>query len=56
MTVTAMDADLPPQTMTFSLVGGADQASFTITSGGALSFNSPPDFEVPTDADGDNVY
>ena len=39
MTVTATDADLPPQTITFSIVGGADQAKFGITSGGALSFN-----------------
>ena len=29
-TVTATDADLPPQTLTFSLAGGADQSRFTI--------------------------
>ena len=55
MTVTATDADLPAQSMTFSIVGGADQAKFGITSGGVLSFNSPPDFETPTDANGDNI-
>jgi hypothetical protein len=54
--VTALDADVPPQTLTFSIVGGADQARFTITSGGALSFLAPPDFEAPTDADGNNTY
>jgi hypothetical protein len=56
MTVTATDADLPPQTVTFSLAGGADQSKFAITSGGVLSFNSAPNFEGPTDANGDNVY
>jgi hypothetical protein len=56
MTVTANDSDLPPQTVTFSIVGGADQAKFAITSGGALSFLSPPNFEAPTDAGGNNVY
>ena len=56
LTVMASDADLPPQTITLSLIGGADQAKFTITSGGALLFNSPPDYEVPTDANGDNLY
>ena len=56
MTVTAMDADLPAQALTFSLVGGADQAKFTITNGGVLSFLSAPDFEAPTDIGGDNTY
>ena len=42
--------------MTFSIVGGADQTRFSITSGGALSFVTPPDFEAPTDANFDNVY
>ena len=56
MTVTATDADLPAQAVTFSIVGGADQARFGITSGGALSFNAAPNFEAPTDANGDNVY
>ena len=56
MTVTATDADLPAQTVTFSIVGGADQAKFTNTSGGALKFISPPNYEVPTDSNADNVY
>ncbi len=47
---------MPPQTITFSIVGGADQSKFAITSGGALSFVSAPNFEAPTDANGDNVY
>ena len=56
LTVTATDADLPPQTVTYSLVGGSDQSRFNITSGGVLSFKSPPDFEAPADLNGDNVY
>jgi serralysin len=56
MTVTATDADLPAQSLTFSIVGGVDQSKFSITSGGALSFSAAPDFEAPTDANGDNVY
>jgi serralysin len=56
LTVAATDADLPPQTLMFSIVGGADQSKFAITAGGALSFVAPPNFEAPTDANGDNVY
>jgi trimeric autotransporter adhesin len=56
-TVTATDADLPAQTLTYSIAGGADAGLFTINAAtGALSFVAAPDFEVPTDAGGDNVY
>ena len=56
-TVTATDADLPVQTLTYSLVGGADQALFSIDSGtGALSFVSAPDYETPSDLGADNAY
>lgn len=56
-TVTAIDADQPPQTLTYSVVGGADAAKFTINiTAGALSFVSAPNFEAPTDASADNVY
>ena len=37
-------------------VSGDDGAVFGISSGGVLSFDSPPDFEDPDDADGDNRY
>jgi hypothetical protein len=38
-------------------VGGADAAKFAINaSTGALSFATAPDYEVPTDAGGNNVY
>ena len=56
LTVVATDADQPAQTVTYSITGGADAAKFTITSGGVLSFVSAPDFEIPTDAGGNNVY
>ena len=32
------------------------QSKFSISSGGVLTFNSAPNFEAPTDANGDNVY
>ncbi len=54
--VTAMDADLPAQIVSYSIVGGADADKFVIATGGALSFIAPPDFAAPSDADGDNVY
>ena len=55
--VTGADVDVPAQTLTYGISGGADQALFTIdTATGALSFVAPPDFEVATDANGDNVY
>jgi len=54
-TVTATDPD--GDTLSYSIVGGADAGSFTINaSTGALSFASSPDHEVPLDANGDNVY
>ena len=56
-TVTATDADLPAQTLTYSIAGGADAALFAIDGNtGALTFLAPPDFESPADANGDNVY
>ena len=57
LTVTATDPDLPADTITYSLTGGADQARFSINaSTGVLTFNTAPDFEAPTDADTNNVY
>jgi len=57
--VTIVSADDPDtgQTLTYSLAGGADEALFAINeTTGALAFVSAPDFEVPNDADTDNVY
>ena len=57
LTVTTTDPDLPGDTVTFALTGGADQAKFLInTTTGALTFNTAPDFEIPTDAGTNNVY
>ena len=57
LTVQATDADLPAQTIVYSITGGADQARFAIDSAtGELAFQPAPDYEAPADADGDNVY
>jgi glucose/arabinose dehydrogenase len=53
-TATATDPD--GGALSYSLAGGADQAAFRISGTGALSFVGTPDFEAPTDANGDNVY
>jgi trimeric autotransporter adhesin len=56
-TATATDPDLPGQTLTYSIVGGADAAQFTIDSAtGTLHFIAAPDAEVALDAGADNRY
>jgi hypothetical protein len=56
-TVTATDADLPAQTLTYSIAGGNDAGQFSIDSGtGVLSFITAPSFESPADFDANNVY
>jgi hypothetical protein len=41
----------------YAIVGGADAARFAINATtGALTFIAAPNFELPTDADGNNVY
>ena len=55
--VTASDADVPAQILTFSISGGTDRALFKIdNSTGILSFISAPDYEKPADSNHDNVY
>jgi uncharacterized repeat protein (TIGR01451 family) len=54
-TVTATDPDAG-QTLTYNITGGDDAAKFQISSGGVLSFITPPDFNNPTDVGADNVY
>ncbi len=52
--VTTFSAD---KAVAWSVNGGLDQSKFTINSlTGALSFISAPDFENPTDSNGDNIY
>jgi hypothetical protein len=42
---------------TYSIVGGADSARFTINAQtGVLQFVAAPDWEMPSDSNGDNVY
>ncbi|MEP2494718.1 MAG: cadherin repeat domain-containing protein, partial [Parasphingorhabdus sp.] len=53
LTVQASDAD--GDQLSFS-VSGEDADDFVINSSGALSFRVVPNFELPTDADMNNVY
>ena len=56
-TLTAMDIEAPPQTLTFSIAGGMDAALFAVNaSSGALSFIAAPDVEWPADSGADNIY
>lgn len=53
--VTAEDAD--GNAITYAISGGADAARFAIDAQtGLLSFVNAPNFELPTDANGDNIY
>ena len=54
-TITATDLNVG-QTLSYSIIGGADAGKFAIGYTGALSFVTAPNFELPTDADGNNVY
>ena len=45
------------QTLSYSIVGGADASKFTINAAtGSLAFVTAPNFEAPADADFDNIY
>ena len=46
-TVTYTDQDLPGDSILYTL-SGADRLLFSISAGGVLTFNSAPDFEIPT--------
>ncbi|HEY9052493.1 MAG TPA: PQQ-dependent sugar dehydrogenase, partial [Gammaproteobacteria bacterium] len=55
MIVTASDID--GDIVSFNITGGDDQSLFNIdSSDGALAFNSAPDYESPSDSDGNNNY
>lgn len=51
---TATDPDASP--LTFSISGGTDASKLAITATGALTFTAAPDFDLPGDADGNNIY
>jgi len=54
-TVTSTDVD--GGTAVYSITGDADAVLFSInSSSGALTFNTAPDFETPSDVGADNVY
>ena len=53
---TAIAIDPEQASLTYS-ASGADAALFTLnTSSGNLAFIAPPDYEIPLDADADNIY
>ncbi|AKU09376.1 PGF-pre-PGF domain-containing protein [Haloferax gibbonsii] len=55
--VNATDGNGNDTDIIYSLVGGVDRSAFnTNATTGTLSFDSAPDFENATDADGDNEY
>ena len=50
-------AMVDPGTLTYAITGGVDAALFEIdAASGLVSFRAAPDFEVPGDADADNIY
>ena len=54
--VKASDEDTA-DTISYSIIGGADMAMFTLDANtGILDFNNAPDFETPNDADTNNIY
>jgi hypothetical protein len=55
--VTATDADAGGPALAYTIVGGADQARFSMdAASGAVVFRTAPNFEQPTDTGADNVY
>ncbi len=53
-TVATLSADV--SIARWAIVGGNDKGLFAIDAGGQITFVAAPDFETPTDSDGDNVY
>ena len=49
-------SDSQNDSLSFSIASGDDEELFSITTAGALSFATAPDFEAPGDSDTDNVY
>ena len=52
-TVTATDAN--GDSLTYS-ISGDDSSLMSISSAGVVTFKTAPDFEVPSDANADNIY
>jgi hypothetical protein len=52
----AAASDPDGDALTYSIPGGSDAARFAISASGQLSFVAPPNYDLPVDADGNNVY
>lgn len=54
---TVLAVDDPGAQLRYSIIGGADASKFTINAAtGLLSFVTRPNFELPTDNGGNNIY
>ena len=54
--IAAFDSDAEDSITDYSISGGVDQGLFALSNAGVLSLTVVPDFEVPSDANIDNVY
>ena len=55
--VATFQTDDPENVGTVTLdLSGADASLFSLSQGGVLTFNDPPNYEMPGDADKDNTY
>ncbi|WP_066722139.1 PQQ-dependent sugar dehydrogenase [Sphingomonas pituitosa] len=52
----AVASDPNGDALTYAIVGGADAQRFTISAAGQLSFVDSPNYDLPADADQNNVY
>ncbi len=57
-TVVASDPDLPPDTLTWNITGAARTMPCSPSTRPPVTFRllAPPNFEIPGDNDGDNIY
>jgi hypothetical protein len=53
---TIVDTITATGTATFTNTGGDDSAKFSLSSNGVITFIVAPNYEAPTDSNGDNVY
>ncbi len=53
--VTVNASDIETSSLSYS-ISGTDRSLFGISNSGALTFNTAPDYESPSDADADNSY
>ena len=56
LTYQAAATDAEGNAISYSISGGADAGKFALSGSGALTFTSAPNFDLPGDADGNNVY